>query len=414
MKPFIIVLLVIIFLPLASFSQVPIYFHVNSHNEENGSDPNYSDSSTYFTYRELSRIIGDTIYAHGGKWNFQSDWKFLIGSIKYDHGTPATLSKSLLKWFYENRGFEIDAHHHTGSTVSSYNYADVAHLIDSLGVPSSKNVGGFEWLDTTWQVYETGLRGQTFLSYVWSPNVIWGGGTPSHTNDLNTYGAWKPKNSTSIANFYINDTTKRVTLIGNGCSTQIADTSNLTYVFNTITQAINYAQTHPGKYYSANLMFNIRNLNSGLITKMSQILTMLQPYFASGKLVWKSLTEKYNTYNSLYHNSQNTLLCLDVPTDVTNSEGNLLPNEIKLEQNYPNPFNPTTKINYSLQNSKNVSLKIYDTMGREVALLVNEFQGAGNYSVDFNSTSLNLSSGTYYYSLETGDFKEVKKMVLVK
>lgn len=409
----IIIVLLLITLPVISFSQVPIYFHVNSHNEEGGADPNYSDSLTYSTYRELCRIMGDTIYAHGGKWNFQSDWKFLIGAIKYDRGTPSTQSKNLLKWLYENRGFEIDAHHHTGSSISSYNYADVAHLIDSLGVPSSKNVGGFEWLDTTWQVYERGLRGQTFLGYRWYPNVIWGGGTPNHVNDLNTYGAWKPKCSVSIPDFYTNDTSKRVTLIGNGCSTVIADTSNLTYVFNTITYAINYAQSHPGKFYSANIMFNIRNLNSTVILKIGTMLTMLQPYFTSGKLVWKTLTEKYNTYNTLYHNSQNTLLCLDVPTAINTNE-NILPDEVKLEQNYPNPFNPSTKINYELSVTGNVKLKIFNVIGKEIAVLVNESKQAGNYSVEFNSSDLNLPSGTYYYSLEAGDFKEVKKMVLVK
>ncbi|MBS1494818.1 MAG: T9SS type A sorting domain-containing protein [Bacteroidetes bacterium] len=413
MKHCIYVLLLFIF-PVTSFSQVPIYFHVNSHNEEGGNDPNYSDSTIYTSYRELCRKMADTIAAHSGKWNFQTDWKFVIGALKYDHGTPSTNSKNLLKWLYEDKGFEVDAHHHTGSTISNYNYADVAHLIDSLGFPCSKNVGGFEWLDTTWQVYERGLRGTTFLSQVWYPNVIWGGGTPSHTNDLNTYGAWKPKNSTSITNFYINDTTKRVTLIGNGCSTVIADTSNLTPVYNTIVYAINYAQAHPGKFYSANIMFNIRNLNTTVITKIGQILTMLQPYFASGKLVWKTLTEKYNTYNTLYHNSQNTVLCDEIP--VTEIIGNvtIIPNEIKLYQNYPNPFNPVTKINYDIKNPGNVSLKIFDVMGREVVSLVNEYQTTGSYSAEFNSGELNLSSGTYYYALETGDFKEVKKMVLVK
>ncbi len=413
MKHCIFVLLLFI-LPITTFSQVPIYFHVNSHNEEAGNDPNYSDSSVYFLYRQLCIAMADTIYTHGGKWNFQTDWKFLIGAIKYDHGTPSTQSKNLLKWLYENRGFEIDPHHHSGSTISNYNYADVAHLIDSLGLPSSKNVGGFEWLDTTWHVYERGLRGQTFLSYRWYPNVIWGGGTPNHVNDLNTYGAWKPRSSVSIPDFYTNDTSKRVTLIGNGCSTVIADTSNLSSVFNTITYAVNYAQTHPGKFYSANIMFNIRNLNTTVISKIGQLLTLLQPYFTAGKLVWKTLTEKYNTYNTFYHNSQNTLLCLDVPAEVKASYENSVPAEIKLYQNYPNPFNPSTIINYELKITNYVKLKIYDMMGKEVALLVNENQNAGSHMVEFNSADLNLSSGMYYYSLEAGDFKEVKKMVLMK
>ncbi len=279
--------------------------------------------------------------------------------------------------------------------------------------PLQKNVGGFNWLDTTWHVYERGLNGSTFSSYKWYPNVIWGGGTPNHVNDLNTFGAWKPKNSISIPNFYMNDTSKRVTLIGNGCSNLIADTTNVLNVYNNIVYAINYAQSHPGKFYTTNLMFNIRDLNSGLIFKMSQILTMLKQHFLSGKLVWKSLTQKYETYNSLYHGSQNTLLCSDVPTEVVQN-GSTLPENVKLYQNYPNPFNPYTIINYNLSAGENVSLKIYNVLGNEITTLVNEKQTEGYHSVKFDAGNYQLSSGTYYYSLEAGSFKEVKKMVILK
>lgn len=406
------ILLLLVFLPVLTYSQTPVFIHVNSHNEESSPDPNYLDSTTFASYRELARIIGDSIYINGGKWNFQTDWKFTLGVIRFDRGTSSTASKNLFRWLYENRGFEIDAHHHEGSLISPYNYADVAKLIDSTGAPSSKNVGGFNWLDTTWHVYERGLNAATF-SYKWYPNVIWGGGTPNHVNDLNTYGAWKPKSSTSITNFYINDTTKRVTLIGNGCSNLVADTSNITTIYNSIVSAVNYAQSHPNKFYTTNLMFNIRDLNTGLIFKLSQLLRMLKPLFTSGKLVWKTLTQKYEAYNTQYHNSQNTLLCTDVPAAV-GSSGSEVPSNIILYQNYPNPFNPNTIIKYQLLSAGNVSLKIYNVLGNEVATLVSERKYAGSHSVEFNAASLNLASGTYYYALEAGEFKEVKKMVIVK
>jgi len=160
-------LLLLVFLPALVNSQTPVYIHVNSHNEENSPDPNYLDSATFANYREYARIIGDTIYAHGGKWNFQTDWKFTLGLIRFDRGTSSTQSKNLFRWLYENRGFEIDPHHHEGSLISPYNYADVAKLIDSAGVPATKNVGGFNWLDTTWHVYERGLSGSNFGNYKW-------------------------------------------------------------------------------------------------------------------------------------------------------------------------------------------------------------------------------------------------------
>jgi len=84
----------------------------------------------------------------------------------------------------------------------------------------------------------------------------------------------------------------------------------------------------------------------------------------------------------------------------------------KLEQNYPNPFNPGTKINYSIAKSGEVSLKVYDILGINVASLVNEFKDAGIYSVVFNAYS--LPSGIYFYQLKAADFVETKKMILLR
>lgn len=98
-----------------------------------------------------------------------------------------------------------------------------------------------------------------------------------------------------------------------------------------------------------------------------------------------------------------------IATDVEESE---MPVQYSLDQNYPNPFNPATQIKYSILNAGNVSLKVYDVLGREVADLVNKHQDAGHYTVNFNASS--LSSGIYFYRIESGSFVSVKKMMLVK
>jgi predicted extracellular nuclease len=89
-----------------------------------------------------------------------------------------------------------------------------------------------------------------------------------------------------------------------------------------------------------------------------------------------------------------------------------LPDKFELSQNYPNPFNPTTLIKYSLPKAGNVSLKVYNVLGKEVATLVNGYQTAGNYKVEFNARG--LASGLYFYRLTAGDFVSVKKMMLLK
>jgi len=102
----------------------------------------------------------------------------------------------------------------------------------------------------------------------------------------------------------------------------------------------------------------------------------------------------------------------DIITGV--KEQKTIPTEFKLNQNYPNPFNPETVISYQLAVNSFVSLKIYDILGREVATLVNEFQQAGIYNSQFSIHNSQLSSGVYFYRLQTGDFIQTKKMLLIK
>ncbi|MBV6477926.1 MAG: hypothetical protein HGGPFJEG_00671 [Ignavibacteria bacterium] len=98
------------------------------------------------------------------------------------------------------------------------------------------------------------------------------------------------------------------------------------------------------------------------------------------------------------------------PTGI-NSEINT-PSEYMLSQNYPNPFNPVTSINYSIAAAGNVKLTIYNMLGKEVSVIVNEHKTPGNYTVNFNAN--NLSSGMYYYKLESGSYSETRKMMLIK
>ena len=90
----------------------------------------------------------------------------------------------------------------------------------------------------------------------------------------------------------------------------------------------------------------------------------------------------------------------------------LPPSNYSLEQNYPNPFNPSTTISYSLPKAGAVKLIVYDILGREVANLVNKEQNVGNYKVQFDAST--LTSGIYFYRLQSGGFVETKKLVLLR
>jgi hypothetical protein len=89
-----------------------------------------------------------------------------------------------------------------------------------------------------------------------------------------------------------------------------------------------------------------------------------------------------------------------------------IPKVYSLSQNYPNPFNPTTVINYSIPKTSMVKISVFDILGREVMTLVNDTKQPGNYNVEFDAS--NLASGVYIYKLQSGDFTDTKKMLLIK
>lgn len=91
---------------------------------------------------------------------------------------------------------------------------------------------------------------------------------------------------------------------------------------------------------------------------------------------------------------------------------NILPKDFALHQNYPNPFNPTTVISYQIPLAGMVNLRVFDILGKEISLLVNEDKHPGYYRVTFDASK--FASGVYYYKIQAGDFISVKKMVLVK
>jgi Secretion system C-terminal sorting domain/Kelch motif/Galactose oxidase, central domain len=111
--------------------------------------------------------------------------------------------------------------------------------------------------------------------------------------------------------------------------------------------------------------------------------------------------------NDLYIDS----ICTGSIVGISNN-GGVVPHAYSLSQNYPNPFNPSTVIKYSLPKAGLVKLVVFDILGREVRTLVNEVKTAGIYSVNFDASS--LASGVYFYKVESGDFVQTKKMLLIK
>ena len=156
-----------------------------------------------------------------------------------------------------------------------------------------------------------------------------------------------------------------------------------------------YAATNNnGVYISTNNGDTWNQLNTGLTTNKTYSLAV-------------------NSNGYLFAGTYGNGVFRSINSTITNSVENYpKPSSYSLSQNYPNPFNPNTKIQYSVPQSSQVVIKVFDILGNEIATLVNEEKPAGNYEVEFNGAT--LPSGVYFYQLKAGNFVETKKMILIR
>ncbi len=392
-------------------SHPPVYMTLASHNEDNTA---WTTFSYYKSKRDLLVQLANIVQSKGAVWSFQSDWKFLLGVAMFDTGSVVsnTNGKNLIKWMVEDKGIFCDPHSHE---ANGYNYADVAYLHQQLGITPTKVVGGFLY-DTivngnNWEDLDDGQYGRMYPSYFWQPDILWGGGTPLHVNDPNPLGAWKPQ---SMANFYTHDTTKHLLLLGHGCQNHIEDTSNIyhnTEIVRNIVRQLDSGNLPDSGFYPAYSIFNVGDLNSSRVIKISQFIDSVNSLTTGGRVQWKSLTEIYSVWNSTYGRKPYIMMCEDMPLAVEQTSTSV-PVGYSLSQNYPNPFNPTTKISFTLPERAFAEIRIYDTKGSLVSILFSKELSAGSYSAVWNSG--NNSSGVYFYSLVTENFTRTGKMMLVK
>lgn len=122
----------------------------------------------------------------------------------------------------------------------------------------------------------------------------------------------------------------------------------------------------------------------------------------------------YNNGQGYFNGVISDISIWNLGSPITSIENNYtnIPTGYELFNNYPNPFNPTTKISYSVPQLSFVSLKVFDSLGKEVAELVNGEKYPGSFEVNFNAS--NLPSGVYFYRLTAGNFSQTKKLILMK
>lgn len=167
---------------------------------------------------------------------------------------------------------------------------------------------------------------------------------------------------------------------------------------------------------STTYIYSINPLVSWLTIQPSNFTIFFNDTIIAEKIFTSDTLDNLSTYEILertwFSFPQYIYFTLENVTAIEDQSNGNLPGSIELFQNYPNPFNPSTTISYTISTPGFVSLKVYDMLGKEIKVLVNEFQSVGGYSIDFDAGE--FSSGIYLYQLKAGNVVKTNKMLLLK
>ena len=213
--------------------------------------------------------------------------------------------------------------------------------------------------------------------------------------DIDGNESWYAQEVTAILNFNPNSPQ----LFSPSNNSSIADTLIPDFVWLSVMDVDSYSLQLSIDNFFDSLLVNADNLVDTLYTLLNELPTA--QYF------WRVRAKNIIGYSNW---SEPFSFTVESTTGIINEH--LISKQYSLAQNFPNPFNPNTAIKYAIPKTSIVTLKVYDLLGKEIATLINEEKPIGDYEIDFDGS--NLSSGIYFYRIQTGKFTDTKKLILIK
>ena len=178
----------------------PVYVVLFTHIEDNtpsGALDTAANRTMYLRWRTRLITMAELAQSYGMTWVFQPDWKFLEAAQTYENASvmSTTGGKNILRYLRAEFDVVIDPHSHENG---GYNYTDVAHLLEGLGVGGSTVIGGHIWDPSLpqfahWERFRVPVSGERYPSALWRGDILMGSGTPNHANDPIVSGVWRPK-----------------------------------------------------------------------------------------------------------------------------------------------------------------------------------------------------------------------------
>ncbi len=266
---------------------------------------------------------------------------------------------------------------------------------------------------TNWT--QTALNNKTIMSLAVSSNIIYAG-----TENIMGGIYLSSNNGTSWAQTSLNDKTiMSLATLGNSV---FAGTFNYG-IYQSINNGISWTQTSLTNKNVYSLAINGNNIFAGISASSSSNPSGFY-YSTNNGLSWIEKSEGFSPtlfeIQSIKISNNYFIIATNISVwrrpllEILNVQNisTEIPDNFSLNQNYPNPFNPSTKIRYDLPRAGVMRLAVYDVMGREVELLVNERQAAGSYEAVWDGTR--FASGVYFYRLTAEGFNETRKMILIR
>ena len=375
---------------LKTSAQPKIHFNFISHNEET---PQWNGTPYYNANRLRLISISGYFQSHGITWNMQSDWRYLTSVLTKETAALmlSTNNKNILRWMYEDMGVEMDPHAHE----SQYIYPDVAKLLDSIGLPESKIMGGSIYNDSNgvnvWTNLVNGQYGLVFPNFFWQPDYMMGGGTPNHVADIKYYGFWNPQDT---ANYLVHDSSSHLRHIGVGCEIRIKDTISFSYIMSQVNDVVNAVQSgqYPSNgFYVQTIFFEQGDLNdTAFYNKVIAVADSVNAFVTAGAGQWSTLKQSYTEWETTYNAQVFQWECGQVFDKIIESSED----EISV---YPVPS--SGKIIVSLQSSLGQELEIYNQEG---SLIFQKRVG--------NENELDLRGfprGIYFYRISDQDGRSI-------
>ncbi|HKQ57858.1 MAG TPA: hypothetical protein VJY35_08305 [Candidatus Eisenbacteria bacterium] len=371
----------------------PVYVVVFTHVEDNtpgGLLGTSQSRQNYLTIRANLIAMAAMAESAGVQWTLQPDWKILEAALLYeDAATRATTNdKNVLRYLKEDRAVVIDPHSHENG---GYNYTDVAHLLDSLGVGATTVIGGHIWDPdlpqfSEWDRFRVPVQGAHYPGAFWRGDILIGSGTPNHVNDPLVSGVWRPRDRD---HYFEHDPAGNIVAIG-PYKHSFTFIQELIGLYRSGTVPANAMLT-----FSGNVGAGTLNMPGGLAAVRDTVLAPVAAWRDSGLVVSTDFTSMIHTWETVY-GSFSYLYDAEAPT--TGVPYGPAPAAVVTLAAGANPCGPAATLRFSLERAANVRLAVFDLQGRTIAVLVDGPHEAGDHAVTWDARG--RATGLYLCRLD--------------